>query len=110
MREPETTPLQSRRALGPADAALAGATTGGPTLQSFTPDAASAARPLTPAEWRRTEGGLLERDDTALAAGPRFDRRVGHDGYVWWYVDAFSEDRAYGLTLIAFIGSVFSPY
>nr|WP_207207435.1 carotenoid 1,2-hydratase [Methylorubrum zatmanii] len=31
-------------------------------------------------------------------------------GYVWWYVDAVSEDGRQGLTVIAFIGSVFSPY
>ncbi len=31
-------------------------------------------------------------------------------GYQWWYVDAFSDDGRYGLTAIAFIGSVFSPY
>ena len=31
-------------------------------------------------------------------------------GYAWWYVDALSEDGRHGLTLIAFIGSVFSPY
>ena len=31
-------------------------------------------------------------------------------GYAWWYVDATSDDGVYGLTLIAFIGSVFSPY
>ena len=31
-------------------------------------------------------------------------------GYAWWYVDAFSADRRFGLTIIAFIGSVFSPY
>jgi len=29
---------------------------------------------------------------------------------VWWYVDALSDDGRSGLTLIAFIGSVFSPY
>ncbi|MGD8808913.1 MAG: carotenoid 1,2-hydratase [Gammaproteobacteria bacterium] len=33
-----------------------------------------------------------------------------HNGYAWWYIDALSDDRRYGLTLIAFIGSVFSPY
>ena len=33
-----------------------------------------------------------------------------HGGYVWWYVDALSDDGAYGITLIAFLGSVFSPY
>ncbi|MBK1631602.1 carotenoid 1,2-hydratase [Thiohalocapsa halophila] len=31
-------------------------------------------------------------------------------GYAWWYVDALSDDGKHGLTLIAFIGSVFSPY
>ena len=32
------------------------------------------------------------------------------DGYVWWYVDALSADGRQGFTIIAFIGSVFSPY
>lgn len=31
-------------------------------------------------------------------------------GYAWWYVDALSDDGRHGLTLIGFIGSVFSPY
>ena len=35
---------------------------------------------------------------------------VGQNGYAWWYVDALSADGKYGLTIIAFIGSVFSPY
>ena len=41
---------------------------------------------------------------------PPFDQPVSPDGYAWWYVDAISDDRRYGLTLIAFLGSVFSPY
>ena len=35
---------------------------------------------------------------------------VGQNGYVWWYADGVSDDGAYGVTVIAFIGSVFSPY
>lgn len=31
-------------------------------------------------------------------------------GYRWWYVDALSDDGRFGLTLIGFVGSVFSPY
>lgn len=31
-------------------------------------------------------------------------------GYAWWYLDALSDDGRCGLVLIAFIGSVFSPY
>jgi carotenoid 1,2-hydratase len=39
-----------------------------------------------------------------------FDVPVAPGGYAWWYVDALSEDGNHGLTIIAFIGSVFSPY
>jgi len=35
---------------------------------------------------------------------------VPRNGYAWWYLDAFSDDGKNGLTLIAFVGSVFSPY
>lgn len=45
-------------------------------------------------------------DDTE----PRFDVRVPDNGYRWWYVDALSDDGRYGVVVIAFIGSVFSPY
>ncbi len=30
--------------------------------------------------------------------------------YRWWYVDGLSADGRHGITLIAFLGSVFSPY
>jgi carotenoid 1,2-hydratase len=39
-----------------------------------------------------------------------FDTQVPAGGYIWWYVDAISPDGRHGLTIIAFIGSVFSPY
>lgn len=32
------------------------------------------------------------------------------NGYRWWYIDALSDDHRYGLTIIVFVGSVFSPY
>jgi carotenoid 1,2-hydratase len=35
---------------------------------------------------------------------------VAPGGYAWWYVDGVSDDQAYALTIIAFQGSVFSPY
>jgi carotenoid 1,2-hydratase len=58
----------------------------------------------------------LLRDDAwwirmRLAHGfPDFDRPVPTGGYAWWYVDAQSDDGRHGLTIIAFVGSVFSPY
>lgn len=42
--------------------------------------------------------------------GPRFDEDIAPGGYSWWYVDAISDDGQHGLTIIAFLGSVFSPY
>jgi carotenoid 1,2-hydratase len=41
---------------------------------------------------------------------PAFDRPVRGTGYSWWYLDALSDDGRHGITLIAFLGSVFSPY
>jgi carotenoid 1,2-hydratase len=59
----------------------------------------------------RADGGAVgplgggQRD-----GGPRFDDPVAQNGYAWWYVDALSDDGESGITIIAFIGSVFSPY
>ncbi|HEY0328160.1 MAG TPA: carotenoid 1,2-hydratase [Rhodopseudomonas sp.] len=39
-----------------------------------------------------------------------FSLPVPDDGYAWWYIDALSDDGQEGLTIIAFVGSVFSPY
>jgi carotenoid 1,2-hydratase len=35
---------------------------------------------------------------------------VAPGGYAWWYLDALSDDQHHALVVIAFIGSVFSPY
>ena len=42
--------------------------------------------------------------------GPRFDLAVTPGGYLWWYADGFTPDGAHGVTIIAMLGSVFSPY
>ena len=55
-------------------------------------------RSATPAE-----AGMAQR-------GLGFERPVQEGGYRWWYVDGFSDCGQFGITIIAFIGSVFSPY
>lgn len=76
---------------------------------------------LEPAPQPKTDPWMLlrERDEPDIrcptsrrmvADGPRFDCAVPPGGYAWWYIDATSADGAYGLTVIAFVGSVFSPY
>lgn len=41
---------------------------------------------------------------------PPFTDPVPTDGYRWWYFDGISSCGDYGIVVIAFIGSVFSPY
>lgn len=67
--------------------------------------------------WKHPPGGgsadgrLVGRaGGAARDAGFRFDAPVSPGGYAWWYVDAISDDGTHGLTIIAFLGSVFSPY
>ena len=43
-------------------------------------------------------------------AVPLFTEPVPDNGYRWWYLDAVSDDDKHALTVIIFIGSVFSPY
>ena len=35
---------------------------------------------------------------------------VAPDGYAWWYVDGLSADGSRAVSVIGFIGSVFSPW
>jgi len=38
------------------------------------------------------------------------DLEGGPDGYAWWYIDGISADGSRAISIIAFIGSVFSPW
>lgn len=41
---------------------------------------------------------------------PFFNIEVPPNGYAWWYVDGISEDGQRAVSVIGFIGSVFSPW
>lgn len=84
--------------------------TGIARMNGALPPAAPAPDPW--ALLRRGEDDRLVRAPGARDsdAHPRFDAPVPPGGYSWWYVDALSDDGQHGLTVIAFIGSVFSPY
>ncbi len=42
--------------------------------------------------------------------GPDFAASLAPNGYAWWYLDALSDCGRYGLTAIAMLGCVFSPW
>ena len=42
--------------------------------------------------------------------GLGFDDAIARNGYRWWYLDGFSDDGQAAITVILFVGSVFSPY
>ncbi|MCX4199033.1 FAD-dependent oxidoreductase, partial [Methylobacterium organophilum] len=66
---------------------------------------------LDPSGSGRADGDAVGAAGSGSDPGrPRFDGAVARGGYAWWYVDAVSDDGRQGLTIIAFIGSVFSPY
>ena len=58
--------------------------------------------PMAAMSGRLAAATLLARLDSTSQVAP--------GGYCWWYVDALSDCGRHGLTLIAFVGSVFSPY
>lgn len=39
-----------------------------------------------------------------------FDVAVPPNGYAWWYMDGLSADGRHGITIIAFLGCIFSPW
>ena len=46
----------------------------------------------------------------ASQTGPDFAASLPTNGYGWWYVDALSDCGQHGLTMIAMLGCVFSPW
>ena len=60
--------------------------------------------------WSPGCGERAGRPGAPCGYAPGYDLAVAPDGYAWWYLDALSDDGASGITVIAFIGSVFSPY
>jgi carotenoid 1,2-hydratase len=101
--------LDGRRALRASDARME---------RSLRPGriALEAAGPLSggrerPSGTGSADGGAFRQAGSdGRDPGSRFDQPVRPGGYAWWYVDAVSDDGAHALTIIAFVGSVFSPY
>ena len=59
----------------------------------------------------RADGGVVGlAGGGGVDGGPDFRVAVKPGGYAWWYIDGLSDCGDYGLTIIAFVGSVFSPY
>ena len=52
----------------------------------------------------------MEQPVLSGSGGLGFDLSVPKNGYRWWYVDGFSDCGSHGVTLIFFIGTVFSPF
>ena len=67
---------------------------------------------------RRQSSGRGDRDGSALRpargrgdrGGPCFAVYVPPSGYAWWYIDGVSDDGTRAISIIAFVGSVFSPW
>ena len=66
--------------------------------------------------WGTPGGGRADGDPLRPARGrgdlerPNFNVAVPPNGYAWWYIDGISETCGRSISVIAFIGSVFSPW
>ena len=60
--------------------------------------------------WGADGGAVGPARGRGDSAGPCFAVEVGPDGYAWWYVDGVADDGTRALSVIGFIGSVFSPW
>lgn len=105
----ETFPGNGRSALWPGGARIdGGVSSAGRTQHGSGPLSGGGQRASGPG---RANGGVVgQAGRSEPASGPGFDLTPPAGGYAWWYLDAFSDDGAHGITLIAFLGSVFSPY
>ena len=52
----------------------------------------------------------MQQQQLSQTSSLGFDMPVPRNGYRWWYLDGFSDCGKRGVTVIFFIGTVFSPY
>ena len=73
-------------------------------------------RPLSGGGRHPSGGGRADGDNLRTARGrgdlerPFFNLDVPPNGYAWWYIDGISDDGSRAVSVIGFIGSVFSPW
>lgn len=77
---------------------------------AFTDTTAPAARPTPATCTVAGDPGEHPHGYEHREPGVDFSAPVAPGGYLWWYVDAISDDGREAMTLIVFVGSVFSPY
>jgi carotenoid 1,2-hydratase len=82
-----------------------------------TPDSAQPDTGPLSGGGRRASGRGHPDGDTLRSArgrgdhsGPFFDLDIPAGGYAWWYIDGVSDCGTRAVSVIAFIGSVFSPW
>lgn len=66
--------------------------------------------PESPHQARVADSPPLPDSYEPREAAVNFAQPVADNGYLWWYVDAISDDGQQSITMIIFVGSVFSPY
>jgi carotenoid 1,2-hydratase len=60
--------------------------------------------------WGPDGGALRPARGRGDDQAPNFNIDVPPNGYAWWYIDGFDPQTGRAISIIAFIGSVFSPW
>jgi len=53
---------------------------------------------------------MQDFESASQGRGPAFNQAVAPGGYLWWYLDVLSDEGPHALTIIVFVGTVFSPF
>jgi carotenoid 1,2-hydratase len=112
-----TTPADFDRAFPASDGSLYGRSPHGMMATFHRPGGADGGAGALPLRGRDASGGgdphglpLRQARGRGDLERPCFDIDVPPDGYAWWYVDGISDDGERAISIIGFIGSVFSPW
>jgi len=88
-----------------------------PTSNLAAPQMRDAPKKPISGRRRSTSGGRSSNGNSLRSArgrgdnkGPNFNIDVPSNGYAWWYVDGIDPISGKAISIIAFIGSVFSPW
>ena len=81
-----------------------------PEMRDFPTKPISRGRRSTPRSRSSNGNALRPASSRGDDKGPNFNIDVPSNGYAWWYIDGIDPISGKAISIIAFIGSVFSPW
>ena len=81
-----------------------------PQMRDFDKQLISSGRRSASWGWGSNGNALRPASGRGDDKEPNFNLEVPPNGYAWWYIDGVEPNTGQAVSIIAFIGSVFSPW